>query len=174
MSTHRYERVPILDGSPSEDTTYYSGIPNTAPPSFHSVALSASDFPLKNNSTTTTTTLVPSLLERSETEDPPISIWAPSESASADLEAQREYTIVRLMDRVNELERRLDSEMPNKEAEIESKSREMVWRERCEYWGLQVLVTLFVLVFFVGGFAVILIWVMARYRAAGYPVVKAD
>jgi hypothetical protein len=39
-----------------------------------------------------------------------ISEWAPS--SAADLEAQREDTLARLMDRVEELERRMDAQNP--------------------------------------------------------------
>ena len=115
------------DENPHVNVSYYSGIPNTAPPSFQSVA--------------------PANLSEDA-----VSLWADS---TVDLEAAREDTVVRLMMRVEELERRLDegkeggARAKNKDEKVEEYLRSQQWanwstHDRCVYVGVTLGCTAFV------------------------------
>jgi hypothetical protein len=114
------KQLPTTDSSPS-NTTYFTGLPTTAPPSFHSVALSAtnpgSTLPHRNDENAAT--IMPRRYRNAAPQqivdmDEGISLWAPSESNDTqrerELEEARENTIAGLIGRVEELERRWESQ----------------------------------------------------------------
>jgi hypothetical protein len=93
-------------------------------------------------------------------DDPAISIWAPSTTASEfgiDLEAAREDAIARLMERVDELERRL----AGGEGEVEKVQRGEQW-SRMDYLGV-----IGAVLFVIWICGTVTLAVAVRYRAAG-------
>ncbi|KAE9370759.1 hypothetical protein N431DRAFT_427117 [Stipitochalara longipes BDJ] len=129
MSPHRYGRVPMEDDLPPSRPTnrsYFTGLPSTAPPSFHTVELNSStpslSQPLPHRNDETAATLIPHSerpsptpaprpqpsMSESMTDDGGISLWAPSEVSSSeerDSNAMRDDILVRLMDRMEAIER---------------------------------------------------------------------
>ena len=94
-------------------------------------------------------------------DDPAYSLWAPSTAGSElgrDLEAAREDTVARLMERVEELERRLAD---GGEMELEKAQRAQHW-SRMDYAGM---VGAVLFVTWICG--LVTLAVAARYRAAG-------
>ncbi|PMD46599.1 hypothetical protein L207DRAFT_507502 [Hyaloscypha variabilis F] len=131
MPSHHYQRVPIEDSAPPsspQNLSYFTGLPSTAPPSFHSVELKPStpnlSPPLPHRNDETAATLIPhkqhpspipfprpqtSILEsESMSDDGGISLWGPSEEGSSSSEegdSKRDEILVRLMDRMEAMER---------------------------------------------------------------------
>ncbi|PVH82005.1 hypothetical protein DL98DRAFT_653655 [Cadophora sp. DSE1049] len=129
MPSQRYERIPLSSPSLEHLNTipsYNSGLPSTAPPSFHSISNSPYDFPHRNDESATTI-LPPNerpvhsnrvTRERSDSEgDDGISLWggtSASATTSQDFNAAREDAIVQLMKRVEDLEMRLNMQESSK------------------------------------------------------------
>ncbi|PMD30970.1 hypothetical protein L207DRAFT_519656, partial [Hyaloscypha variabilis F] len=112
MPTHHYSHIPDEDSLNRLNRSYYTGLPSlsTAPPSFHSVALSNTDLPHRNDETAAT--VIPlSAFPRAEDNatNPAISLYAPSESA-IDLEAATENTIASLTNQVELLQQRVEDQ----------------------------------------------------------------
>ncbi|KAE9380935.1 hypothetical protein N431DRAFT_540413 [Stipitochalara longipes BDJ] len=111
MPTHHYSRVPDENPLNRLNRSYYTGLPtlSTAPPSFHSVALS-DNLPHRNDETAATV-IPPPTFPRAEDNvtDPGISLYAPS-NPTLDLEAAREDTVARLVTQVELLERRVEDQ----------------------------------------------------------------
>jgi hypothetical protein len=124
-------QVPIEYSAPPaspQNLSYFTGLPSTAPPSFHSVELNPStpnlSPPLPHRNDETAATLIPhkqhpspipfprpqtSILEsESMSDDGGISLWGPSEEGSSSSEegdSKRDEILVRLMDRMEAMER---------------------------------------------------------------------
>jgi len=180
MPSHNYERVPLHDDGISLDgldSSYYTGIPNTAPPSFHSSIASPPYLPHKHDESAAT--IMPPR-SRSEPQNsfsipsinipsisvPPTSLWGPSSSTqSVDLEAAREDTIARLMDRVEELERRLDSQGKEEEGQGQVRGASVKWTTKQKWEAVGITLAMVLCSAFI--MAIPLISVMAKYRAAG-------
>lgn len=139
ISSHQNSQIPDQDETAPpqpQNPTYFTGLPTTAPPSFHTVDLGSTPTPpsshlLPHRNDETAATFIPhnqrpspipapepqTLLSVSESviEDGGISIWAPSEprlseeERERDLEDRREDILVRLMDRMEAMERHFAS-----------------------------------------------------------------
>jgi hypothetical protein len=169
-------QIPLEDEiiSPS----YNTGIPSTAPPSFHSIPLStncSSLLPHRNDESAATIMpqeerqlRVSQMAQSLAGDGSAISLWAPSESNlefDRDLEAAKEDAIALLMERVEQLERRVEENGRGEEGL--NKSIEKV-RGRGEEWSRMDYCGLVGLVLFVVWIcATVTLAVAARYRAAG-------
>ena len=120
-----YHQIPV--NSPSLErlddiSSYNSGLPNTAPPSFHSVEHPSSNLPQASDGSATPILLLnqypnestQASRDRSETEgDDGISLWGATSSSTAtsrDFVAAKDDTVLQLMKRVEDLEMRLDTQ----------------------------------------------------------------
>ncbi|KAH7317764.1 hypothetical protein BKA65DRAFT_515140 [Rhexocercosporidium sp. MPI-PUGE-AT-0058] len=126
MPSQRYERIPLNPPSfedLSQNSSYNNGLPNTAPPTFHSVfSPSRSPHGLPHHNDENAATILPhhegsvehngATLDRSDSEgDDGISLWggtSTSATTSRDFNSARDEAIVQLVKRVEELEARLN------------------------------------------------------------------
>ncbi|KAL3426928.1 hypothetical protein PVAG01_00437 [Phlyctema vagabunda] len=118
------EQVPLVqDGVPLDqlDPSYYTGIPNTAPPSFKSVASSRHEH--------AGTPPAPDDDDNADSmEDPGISLWGGSSVDSASI---RETAFAQLLNRVERLESRLEEQpLASKEFDINA----AIAKRRKEFW----------------------------------------
>ncbi|KAH9207636.1 hypothetical protein DL95DRAFT_450228 [Leptodontidium sp. 2 PMI_412] len=185
MPSQRYERIPL--NSPSlehlgRDSTYSGGIPNTAPPSFHSISSqSPYDFPHRNDENAAT--ILPhdeqptrGTRERSDSEgDDGISLWggtSTSATTSRDFNAARDDAIAQLMKRVEDLEARLDIQESSKTERGEVDIEALEVRPRSEWtagerWNAVALSIGAVLLFMISFFTFLVLVVRAKHSGAG-------
>ncbi|KUJ14214.1 uncharacterized protein LY89DRAFT_720574 [Mollisia scopiformis] len=178
----RYERVPLEEENLPTSTTannYFTGLPNTAPPSFRTIPLDQQSFspslPHRHDESAATVMPASERPERTSTsspaDDPAISLWGATESVITMREnSSREDILVRLLDAVERLEGRLDAkaeEVQNKEEiDLEASREEKRAQRTKEILGALggIFVTIVVLVW-LG--AIIIIPAVAKYKYAG-------
>jgi len=163
MAFQQHERRPLIEDGialSQVDPSYYTGIPNTAPPSFRSVASSIRSSILNR--------MMPGAPHQQAVmqdvdEDQGISLWGGS-SVDSDLEAARDDTVALLLRRVEMLEGRLQEQLPNSnEKELdEGAERAKKRKNLCLRVGLTIGCTIFCLWLM----AVVLLSVWARVEYA--------
>jgi len=105
-------------------------------------------------------------------DDPALSIWAPSESQlNQDLEAAREDTLARLITRVEQIERRLDS---HGDGSLNAGIEKAILGDGEEWsWGgwkvSNIIWAVIGICLLIWACAMVTLWVAAKYRAAGFP-----
>jgi len=159
MPTQRYERVPLEEQNLPPDRHYFTGIPSTAPPSFHTTP-STTHLPHRNDETAATimprserpTTNERIISDIQELVEPAMSVWASSE---ADIEHEmsaddrRDDLIVKLMDRVEQLEMRMQDKNTEKDIEAQNSPKKSNNSDIC----IAILAWI--------GFAIFCVWFMA-------------
>ncbi|KAG4434559.1 hypothetical protein IFR05_009945 [Cadophora sp. M221] len=188
MPSQRYERIPLSPPSLENlniDPTYNSGIPNTAPPSFHSIS-SQSPYDLPHRNDENAATILPhnerlveptrATRDRSDSEgDDGVSLWggtSTSGTTSRDCNTARDDLIAQLMKRVEDIEAKLDMQESSKTERdgidieaLETRPRsEWTSDERCNAVALSIGA---VLLFMISFFTFLVLVVRARHSGAG-------
>jgi len=169
----RYERVPLEEENLTTVTStlsnYFTGLTNTAPPSFRSVI-----DPLPHRNDENAATIMPRS-ERptpgseQEIDDPPISLWGASESTTTRENATRDDVLLRLLEAVERLERRLEDKevaQNKEEVDLEALSKDKLRHARTNDILGAIGAIIFTIIFLIWLGAIIIIPAVAKYKYA--------